>query len=141
VGSVAKRAIGHRIHRRTQKDRGFGGWEAEVRSIAQKSMNLEEIKEKIRNNEYDYTLHAEIERKADDLTFSQIELAILGGEVLERYPDDGRGESCLLLGFSDNIPIHVVCGWRGTRIVVITVYVPKPPKFVDPWTRSVTYGK
>lgn len=63
-------------------------------------MNLEEIKEKILKNEYDYTLHAEIERKADDLTFSQIELAILGGEVLERYPDDGRGESCLLLGFT-----------------------------------------
>jgi hypothetical protein len=31
------------------------------------------------------------------------------------------GESCLLLGFSDNIPIHVFCGWRGTRGVIITV--------------------
>ena len=31
------------------------------------------------------------------------------------------GESCLLLGFSDNnIPIHVVCGWRGTRNLIIT---------------------
>jgi len=104
-------------------------------------MTLEEIKEKVRKNEYDYTLHAEIERKADSLTFYQIEAAILEGEILEQYPDDGRGESCLLLGFSDNIPIHVVCGWRGTRIVIITVYVPKPSKFVDPWTRSGKHGK
>lgn len=104
-------------------------------------MTIEKIKEKIGKNEYDYTLHAEIERKADSLTFSQIEAAILEGEILEQYPDDGRGESCLLLGFSDNIPIHIVCGWRGTRIVIITVYVPKSPKFIDPWTRSDEHGK
>jgi hypothetical protein len=105
-------------------------------------MSVEEIRNKIRKNEYDYTLHAEIERKAEDLTFYQIEAAILEGEILEQYPDDdGRGVSCLLLGFSDNIPIHIVCGWRGARIVVITVYIPKPPKFVDPWTRSSKNGR
>ena len=104
-------------------------------------MNVEEIRGKVLKDEYDYTLHAEIERKADSLTFHQIEAAILGGEILEQYSDDGRGESCLLLGFSDNIPIHVVCGWRGTRIVIITVYVPKPSKFVDPWTRSKKHGR
>lgn len=73
-------------------------------------MNVEEIRGKVLKDEYDYTLHAEIVRKADSLTFHQIEAAILGGEILEQYSDDGRGESCLLLGFSDNIPIHVVCG-------------------------------
>lgn len=104
-------------------------------------MTLEEIIKKVRNDEYDYTLHAEIERKADSLTFQQIESAIFEGEILEQYPDDGRGKSCLLLGFSDNIPIHVVCGWRGQRIVIITVYVPKPPKFIDPWTRRGKHGR
>ena len=104
-------------------------------------MTLEEIQQKVRENEYDYTLHAEIKWKADSLTFHQIEAAILGGEILEQYPDDGRGESCFLLGFSDNIPIHVVCGWRGKRVVIITVYVPKPSKFVDPWTRSGKHGR
>ena len=67
--------------------------------MAQMSMTLKEIKEKVRKDEYGYTLHAEIERKADSLTFHQIEVAILDGEILEQYPDDGRGESCLLLGF------------------------------------------
>jgi len=104
-------------------------------------MTIDEIRDKVLKNEYDYTLHAEIERKAESLTFYQIEAAILEGEILEQYPDDGRGESCLLLGFSENIPIHVVCGWRGMRIVVVTVYIPKPPKFVDPWTRSGKNGR
>ncbi len=88
-----------------------------------------------------YTLHAEIERKSDDLAFCQIEEAILSGEILEQYPEDKRGESCLIVGFSGNIPIHIVCGKRGDNIVIITVYVPTPPKLVDPWTRSKEHGK
>jgi len=104
-------------------------------------MTIDEIKEKVEKNQYEYTLHAEIERRADDLTFYQIEEAILAGDTLEQYPDDGRGESCLLVGFSENIPIHVVCGRRGDKVVIITVYVPKPPKFVDPWTRSREHGR
>ncbi len=74
--------------------------------------------------------------KADDLTFYQVEEAVLNGMILEQYPDTGRGESCLVSGFSENIPIHIVCGWRGDEIAIITVYVPKPPKFRDPWTRG-----
>lgn len=99
-------------------------------------MNIEEIKAKVSSDEYVYTLHADIERKADVLTFAQIEQALLGGKILEQYPDTRRGESCLIVGFADNIPIHVVCGWRGEKIAVITVYIPCHPKFIDPWTRG-----
>lgn len=98
-------------------------------------MDFDQILGKVKNGEYVYTLHAEIERKADDLTFYQIENALLDGEVLDAHPDLGLGESCLVLGFSENIPIHIVCGWRGEKVAIITVYVPKPPKFIDPWTR------
>ena len=62
--------------------------------------------------------------------------ALLTGTILAQYPDTGRGVSCLLVGFSEAIPIHAVCGWRGEKIVLITVYIPGPPKFVDPWTRG-----
>ena len=99
-------------------------------------MNIDQIKEKVRNNQYMYSYHAEIERKADQLTFAQIETALLNSRILEQYADTGRGESCLVVGFAEEIPIHAVCGWRGEKIVLITVYVPRPPKFVDPWTRG-----
>ena len=55
-------------------------------------MKLAEIKRKVKEGRYVYTLHAEIERKADDLTFHQIEQALLTSEVLEQYPDAGRGK-------------------------------------------------
>lgn len=99
-------------------------------------MDIESIQEKIRSEEYVYTSHADIERKADDLTLMQVEEALLNGEVLEQYPDTGRGESCLILGYSNNLPIHIVCGWRGNRVAIITVYTPGPPKFIDPRTRA-----
>ncbi len=99
-------------------------------------MDIQQIVEKVRNNQYMYSDHAEFERKADHLTFAQIEVALLNSRVLEQYADTGRGESCLVVGFADDIPIHAVCGWRGEKIVLITVYIPRPPKFVDPWTRG-----
>ena len=99
-------------------------------------MDIDQIKEKVRNNQYMYSYHAEIERKLDKLTFAQVEVALLNSRILEQYADTGRGESCLVVGFAEEIPIHAVCGWRGEKIVLITVYVPRPPKFVDPWTRG-----
>jgi hypothetical protein len=99
-------------------------------------MDIEQIKEKVRNNQYMYSYHAELERKADQLTFAQVEAALLNGRVLEQYADTGRGESCLIVGFADENPIHAVCGWRGEKIVLITVYIPRPPKFINPWTRG-----
>jgi len=99
-------------------------------------MDIEEIKSRVRNNQYVYTVHAETERKADGLTFTQIENALLNGQILEQYPDTGRGESCLVVGLADTVPVHAVCGWRGEKIALITVYIPRPPKFPNPWTRG-----
>jgi hypothetical protein len=99
-------------------------------------MDIEEIKTKVRANEYIYSHHADLERRADDLTLAQVEDALLIGEILEQYPDTGRGESCLVVGFSGETPIHAVCGWRGDKVVLITVYIPGPLHFVNPWTRG-----
>lgn len=99
-------------------------------------MDITEIKAQVRNERYFYSVHADFERKADNLTLTQVESALLNGLILEHYPDSGRGESCLVVGFFEDLPIHIVCGWRGNRIVLITVYIPRSPKFTDPWTRG-----
>ncbi|MEW6200464.1 MAG: DUF4258 domain-containing protein [bacterium] len=99
-------------------------------------MDIEEIKTKIRNNKYAYSHHAETERKAEGLTFAQVETALLSGQILEQYNDTGRGESCLVVGFTGDIPVHAVCGWRGEKILLITMYIPRIPTFIDPWTRG-----
>ncbi|XWK90775.1 MAG: DUF4258 domain-containing protein [Phormidium sp.] len=65
-----------------------------------------------------------------------MKLLLNNGEILEQYPDTGRGESCLILDFADDLPIHIVCGWRCERVAIITVYIPSPPNFIDPRTRG-----
>ena len=98
-------------------------------------MDIEGIKRRVREGQYAYSQHADDERMEEDLTFAEVEEALLNGEIMERYPDSGRGESCLVVGFAGRTPIHAVCGWRGEKLVIITVYIPRRPKFVDPWTR------
>lgn len=93
------------------------------------------MRRKIRRGEYRLTEHAQIERLEEDIDVLDIEAAILSGEVLEDYPNDPRGPSCLILGHSDERAIHVVCGVKQNQIVIITVYIPQPPKWENPRSR------
>lgn len=99
-------------------------------------MELRDIQEKVKNGRFRLSLHAELEAEADDLDIAQIVEAILNGGILEQYDDTGRGHSCLIVGFADEIPIHTVCGMRDDNVIIVTVYEPGPPKFLDPWTRG-----
>lgn len=99
-------------------------------------MTIDEIQDAVKHSRYIYSGHADLRRKARALTVAQVRDALLNGEILEEYPDTGRGESCLVLGFAEKQPVHIVCGRLGEQIVLVTVYVPAPPDFVDPWTRG-----
>ena len=95
------------------------------------------IQEKIRSGDYFFSLHGDHERQNDDLTIAEVEDALLSGRILEQYKDTGRGESCLVVGFTQKgKPIHVVCGKNENVLVVITVYIPTPPKFITPYERG-----
>jgi hypothetical protein len=68
-----------------------------------------------------------------------IKHAILHGRELEPYPNDPRGPSCLMVG-QDRAGrwIHVVCGnFERENLLIITVYLPRPPKWTDPFTKGV----
>jgi len=100
-------------------------------------MDIEEIRERVKRNEYEISFHAEKERYAEDITFSDLESAICNGEILENYPDDPGGPSCPVLGHSQNRSIHIVCGYTPTKwIRIVTVYIPKRPKWIDERRRS-----
>jgi hypothetical protein len=56
---------------------------------------------------------------------AEVRRVITEGEVIEEYPKDVRGHSCLLLGFGDQErPIHVVCAPREDYLAIITAYLP-----------------
>lgn len=106
-------------------------------------MELGEIQALVRAGRYEVSYHAQQERLEDDLDLDQIETAIIDrGEILEQYPDDRRGESCLLLGYVGDAPVHVDLGWAAvpsasSRLLrIITVYRPTELKWIDPRTRG-----
>ncbi len=56
---------------------------------------------------------------------AEVRRVITEGEVIEEYPKDARGHSCLLLGFGDRErPIYVVCAPREDYLAIITAYLP-----------------
>jgi len=93
------------------------------------------IQNLIRAGKYRLTSHAEEERDADQITRKEIEEALLSPklEIIEDYPDDPRGKSCLVLGFTnEGKPIHFVCGLAMADIlIIITTYRPDPEQWVD----------
>jgi len=99
-------------------------------------MEIREIRDRVEQDEYEISVHAEKERYAEDITISDLETALCDGEILEDYPGDPRGPSCLVLGYSAGRSIHVVCGYSAAKwIRIITVYIPKLPKWIDDRTR------
>lgn len=55
----------------------------------------------------------------------EVRRAIAEGEVIEDYPEDVRGHSCLILGLGDRgRPVHVVCAPKEDYLAMITAYLP-----------------
>ena len=59
------------------------------------------------------------------ITTTEVEIVVTTGELIENYPDDVRGHSCLLLGYGiESRVIHVVCSPKVDYLAIITAYLP-----------------
>ncbi len=100
----------------------------------EKLQEVAQVQDKVRERRYRLTNHAERERESDKITIKEIEEALLSHqtEVIESYPEEIRGRSCLILGFTNGgNPLHVVCGLGADELIVITVYRPDPEQWTD----------
>ena len=107
-------------------------------------MDVEIIRRAVASERYEISQHAERERRHDGLTLADLENAIRTGEIIEAYPDDPRGASCLVFGWAhDGRPVHVVVGFLAHGWVrIITVYVPDPARWESDWkTRKRGQGQ
>lgn len=98
-------------------------------------MDIDEIRKKIQIQQYDLSSHAHQERQEEQITVGEIEKVILEGDIIEKYLNDPRGQSCLVGGKILDKSLHVVCGFRGERLLIVTVYRPKLPIWRDYKTR------
>jgi hypothetical protein len=70
---------------------------------------------------------------------AEVRFAIEQGEVIEDYPADARGHSCLLLGAGHaGRPIHVVCAPKEDYLAVITAYLPDEDEWSDDFRRRIS---
>jgi hypothetical protein len=65
------------------------------------------------------------------ITTRDIRSVIKNGEVIEDYPEDARGHSCLILGTGGNRPVHVVCSPKKEYLAIITAYIPDDQEWED----------
>ena len=76
-----------------------------------------------------YLSHAirQMSRPDRMITTAEVHSAIENGEIVEDYPDDSRGHSCLILGKGENgRPLHIVCSAKNEFLAIITAYIPDP---------------
>jgi hypothetical protein len=81
-----------------------------------------------------FLMHAVNQMNRTDRMISTLEVhnVLFSGEIIEDYPEDPRGHSCLILGFGErNRPVHVVCAPKEEYLAIITTYLPDPEKWFD----------
>jgi hypothetical protein len=67
-------------------------------------------------------------------TVDDVRNCIFFGEVIEDYPEDVRGRSCLMLGSAEpDRPIHVVCAPKVGYLSIITAYQPDLNEWNTDW--------
>jgi hypothetical protein len=95
---------------------------------------IERIRARFARRQYEFSKHAVDQSIIRDISVADVEDAICGhSEIIEDYPDDKYGPSCLVLGFTKaGRALHVQCS-HATRPVVkiITLYEPDPDLWID----------
>ena len=91
------------------------------------SPDIDAISERFRHFEYTVSDHAVLEMSYDEVTIEMLQEAIGDGaaEIIEDYPNDPRGASCLILTWlSPQEPVHAVLAYWTEYPRLITVYRP-----------------
>jgi hypothetical protein len=70
------------------------------------------------------------------ITTAEVNIVANTGELVEDYPNDPRGHSCLLLGLGyGGRAVHVVCSPKSDYLAIITAYLPDPAQWSDDFRR------
>jgi hypothetical protein len=71
------------------------------------------------------------------ITPAEVEETVLDGKVIEEYPEDVRGRSCLVMHYPSGRCVHVVCAPKSDYLAIITAYIPD----ADQWDENFSTRK
>jgi len=84
-----------------------------------------------------YTPHAINQMNSEEwmITVDEVEFVIYNGEIIEDYPEDKWGHSCLINGFANERYIHVVCAPKDDYLAIITAYIPNIKQWINNYSK------
>lgn len=91
-----------------------------------------QIKSELQGGRFEFSTHA-FERAVDrNISEQEIKEAGAAALIIESYPDDKYGPSCLLLGFTQaERPLHIQVSLVETPDVrIVTIYEPDPQEWI-----------
>ena len=93
---------------------------------------IDEIRKRVAGGDFEFSQHAVDQAIIRHISVQELREAIAGGEVIEEYPDDKYGPSCLIFGMTSiGRPLHIQCSDPSRLIVrIITVYEPDPALWI-----------
>jgi hypothetical protein len=94
---------------------------------------IDQLRSKIVANQFEFSRHALDQSILRGISVQELREAIASGEVIEDYPEDKYGPSCLVFGSTKTgRPIHIQCSHpsRG-NIKIITLYQHDPEQWID----------
>ncbi|MEE0958088.1 MAG: DUF4258 domain-containing protein [Ruminococcus sp.] len=93
-------------------------------------LKLEELRKLYHNGSVIWTAHIHKRLIERMLNGKDIESVIMGGKIIEQYPDSFPHPSCLIAGCDRNKkPLHVVVACNNQCLTIVTAYFPTEDKF------------
>lgn len=95
--------------------------------------DLDAIKRKVASGLFELTQHAVDQSIQRHISVQELREMISTAEVIEDYPNDKYGPSCLLLGYTmQRRPLHAQVSHPSRPLVkVVTLYEPDPARWID----------
>lgn len=96
-----------------------------------------EIRRKFAEEQFEFSKHAVDQSILRQIRVQEIREAIANGQVIEDYPEDKYGPSCLICGLTQaQRPIHVQCSYPSRSLIkIVTVYEPNSQRWNDDFTQ------
>jgi hypothetical protein len=101
---------------------------------------IDEIQEKIGTDRFEFSKHAVDQSIIRRINVQEVREMFRNAEVIEDYPEDKYGASCLVFGRTlIGRPLHIQCSYPSRPLIkVITLYEPDPARWIDFKIRRVS---
>ncbi|MGH7965283.1 MAG: DUF4258 domain-containing protein [Candidatus Binatia bacterium] len=96
-------------------------------------VTIDEIRRKIEADQFEFSKHATDQSIIRRISVQEVRELSSSAEVIEDYPEDKYGPSCLIFGKTRaGRPLHIQCSYPSRPLIkVITLYEPDPAHWID----------